>query len=237
MIIKQDIVAGHIKNHLIQTESANRLRFLKRHQLGTYEPKFYPSSISRCPRETVYDMLQYPRPEKSARFLMICENGDMVHLRYQKWFAEAGILLHSEYPLKVKEYRISGKVDAIIDLTPIIPEMENEISVVEFKSANNKKFVEMGEKGQPRNEYVEQLMLYLHFLKIPYGIVFVENKDNQETLEFWVEYDQALADRLVKKIVMINNCVNKKELPPRPYSNPNYSPCKWCDFKEICWGK
>lgn len=236
MIIKQDVIAGYIKNFLVETESKNRAMYLTRKQREGYQPRFYPSSISRCAREIVYDMLQYPRPPASAKLLMICENGDMMHLRYQKWLADAGVLLHSEYPLKVPEYRISGKVDAIIDPASIIPEMDGELCVVEFKSSNNKKFTDMEFKSEPQQEYVEQLMLYLHFLEIPYGVVIVENKDNQDVLEFWVEYDEKMAKRLIEKVKMINDHVDRKELPPRPYSSPNYHSCKWCDFKGICWG-
>lgn len=237
MIIKQDIIENYIKNYLIANNNYNRLKYLKRQQAKeNFEPEFYISNISRCPREVVYDMLQYPRSSKDPKFFLIGENGNYMHRRYQRWLANSGILLFSEYPLKIPKYRISAKVDAIISLCGLVPEMDDELAVVELKSSNNKKFSKMTEKNQPLIEYIEQIMLYLHFLEIPYGIIYVENKDNQDILEFWIEYDNKLAQELVQRIEMINDYVDKKELPPRPYSSPKCYTCLWCDFKDACWG-
>ena len=158
-----------------------------------------------------------------------------MHRRYQRWLANSGILLFSEYPLKIPKYRILPK--DIISLCGLVPEMDDELAVVELKSSNNKKFSKMTEKNQPLIEYIEQIMLYLHFLEIPYGIIYVENKDNQDILEFWIEYDNKLAQELVQRIEMINDYVDKKELPPRPYSSPKCYTCSWCDFKDVMLGQ
>jgi len=234
LIIRQNIVSSYVDSFLVEKDSASRVRFLKK-QGYNYVPNFYPSSIGRCIREVVMNMLQYPSPPKSAKFLKICDNGNGMHERWQNWFIESGILVAKEYPLKRPKYRLSGKIDAIILLDNLVSEMIGELAVVEFKSANERNFKEMDTNNIPKAEYVEQIQLYLHFLSIPYGIIIVENKNTQDVLEFFIEYNEKQSMKLLSRIEYINKCVNEKKLPSRPFSSPKCYECRFCDYKEICW--
>jgi CRISPR/Cas system-associated exonuclease Cas4 (RecB family) len=177
-------------------------------------------------------MLGYPKLPMEPRIIRITDNGDKMHERYQNWFKELGILVENEYPIKFPELRISGRIDSIINLEPLIPGF-NDIAIVELKSANAKKCEFMTMNNAPNHEYVDQLQLYMGLLKIPQGIVLVENKNDQQILEFWVQHDEAYAQKLIDKVKLVNNCVDKNELPPRDYTASSYQ-CKYCDFKTFC---
>jgi CRISPR/Cas system-associated exonuclease Cas4 (RecB family) len=231
MIISQNLLTDKIENHI---KSADALSKLKRSESSSQRvTKFYPSNIGKCCRYIWYDMMGYPRPAMEPRILRICRNGDSMHERYQKWFEEMGILVANEYPIKFPELRISGRLDSIIRTVSIVPAID-DIAIVELKSANNKKFSKMVRENLPLPEYIDQIHLYMELLQIPYGIILVENKNDQELLEFWVEYDVNYGKKLLSKVQYVNNCVTKNQLPNRDYSMSSYE-CRYCDYRDICW--
>jgi len=231
MIISQKLLAAKIASHLLDKDAKSNVERAKKTELEG--PRFYPSSANKCSRYIVYDMLGYPKPPKEPKLIRIMENGNSMHERYQTWFEEMGILVANEFPIKVPELRISGRLDSIITTKDIIPGVD-DVAIVELKSANDKKFAQMVKSNEPNPDYYAQIQLYMELLKIPYGLIFIENKNNQEILEFLVDYDPEFGKRLLEKVVMVNDCVTKKELPRREYIKSSYE-CKWCDYHDTCW--
>jgi hypothetical protein len=218
-----------LNNHLLDKKKKNdeERAEIEARRRESKEFKFYPSSIGKCPREIVYAMLGYPRPEIPSRVLRIFDNGDSMHERYQNWFAEMGILISPELPIKDDELGISGRTDALIRLN-------DELILVELKSSNANQFERMQKAGAPREEFSQQLQLYLHLTGIKKGIILIENKNDQSILEFEEEYDNTMANELVRKIRSCIHHAKEGTLPDRPFNKSSFE-CRYCDFNTECW--
>lgn len=99
-----------VHQFLTTENAANQQKRIDQGRLG----KFYPSSIGRCKRAVVYQMLGYPTKPIPGQNLLIMENGTSFHNRMEDIFEKMGILIAPELSLKDEELRISGRSDAII---------------------------------------------------------------------------------------------------------------------------
>ena len=177
-------------------------------------------------------MLGYERPDMDPRILRIMDNGTYTHHRYEDLFDKMGIQVEREVVLKDEKLRISGRTDSHIRFKD---ENGNEVdALVELKSAKDSQFNRMKQEGEPRADHYDQLQLYMHLTGIHKGVIFVENKDTQDTLEFWVDYDEERANQLVEKIKMINACVDMEILPEKEFEITSFE-CRFCDFRYLCW--
>lgn len=211
--------------------------------------KFYPSSVGKCDRAIVYQMLGYPQKNKDPKSYMILENGTYFHDRIEKTFRESGILVASELPLKDERLHISGRLDLIVWNFLQLEDGENiielktsektiytgaakDLIIVELKSISANGFDRLG--NSPKDEHKDQLTLYMELTGIHNGIVFYENKNTQECAEYLVKYDPVRAGRIIRKIEKCVECFEKKELPPKEYEKHDFQ-CQYCDYREICW--
>jgi CRISPR/Cas system-associated exonuclease Cas4 (RecB family) len=87
---------------------------------------------------------------------------------------------------------------------------------------------------QPKEENVNQIQLYLHFFKIPKGILLYINKNTLELKEFLVEYDRFRAEKLLKDLAELKIKIDKNLVPQRLAEYPENWQCQYCQFKEIC---
>lgn len=232
MITVATTITNAIDAHLIEREArSNEERQARR---ATRGPKIYPSLIGYCTRYIVYDMLGYEKRPMPPHIIRTCNNGDDMHARYQRLFSEMGLLVATEYPIKDDELNLSGRVDGIIYPGYLYPEYGDDLAVLELKSAKDRYFKEMQRKQAPLDKYLDQIQLYLELLRMPRGLMIVENKNDQAILEMWIDRDQIHGQYLIQKIHLVNRCVKNNTLPPRDYAISSYT-CKWCDFKDICW--
>lgn len=220
-----DLLNDFLNERQKQQNEERMKKHEKQREAGEF--KFYPSSIAKCRREVVYQMLGYPKEDIPTRVLRIFDNGDCMHERYQNWFAEMGILISPELPLKDKELCISGRTDALIKIN-------DELILVELKSANDRSFNLMVKKNEPKEDYVMQLQLYLHITGIDKGIIFIENKNDQSILEFPITYDEEMAEELIDKIMYCVTHAKSNDIPERDYTKSTFQ-CKYCDYAEMCW--
>lgn len=249
------MLAEIIDEYLLKREIEEAKEFEERLD-STGAVKFYPSSVGQCSRKIAYQMVGTPSQPLPARVLRILDNGTSMHSRYELLFAEMGILLASEVKISeesedkaiaefCRKYHISGRTDAII-------RVDDEVYIVELKSASNNSFSRIRDSGEPKKEHYQQIQLYMHILGIHRGIILMENKDTQEIWEFPVHYDPEMATHILKTINMINesvaNYMASVELgnyerpyiqlehlfPDREYDKTSFE-CRYCDFRSICW--
>jgi CRISPR/Cas system-associated exonuclease Cas4 (RecB family) len=211
--------------------------------------KFYPSSVGKCPRAIVQQMLGYPKKGFGIQTYLILENGTYCHERLEKMFKDAGLLVASELPLKNDELLMSGRLDLIVHNIQDHPEDDeliclknkgsiiyrgspNDVIIVELKSIKDSGFQRLG--GKPKQEHSDQVMLYMHETGIKKGIVFYENKNTQELAEFAVDYNEADATRILDKIRYCGACYKNKTLPEKPFEKHDFD-CLFCDYRENCW--
>ncbi len=186
-----------------------------------------PSSISDCARKIVKLLLNQIQEEPvKAKQQRIFDNGNWVHKRYLKTYVpaigNAAVIEVEENGQKIqkpfievsiedKDLWIKGSPDAVV-----INRNDHLPYIFELKSIKQELFETL---DAPSEEYLDQVHLYMYLTKIPRAIVFYENKNNQEILEFQIELDQKRLDSLIAKIRMIQDYVLKYEveakLPPK----------------------
>lgn len=198
---------------------------------------FHPSSIGYCTRKIVYDRLNYPTMELDPNLIRIFQNGDYMHLRYQKYFQDMGIQIADELELtenspneliaeRCKLYNVGGRTDSLIQL-------EGEPYLVELKSINGDSF--KFQLSEPKEAHVQQLQLYMFLSGIHHGILLYENKNTQEIKMFKIDYNEEQIGPILEKVIYVNQCVNNKCLPPREGIRTDYK-CKKCEHRGSCYG-
>lgn len=239
-----------IHDFLSEENLKNQEKRVQEGRLG----KFYPSSIGKCKRAIVYQMLGYPTKAVNGKSLMVMENGTAFHNRMEEIFHRMGILVAPELSLKDEDLRISGRSDAIIwnylleddeepgeeitlydvkDKNKIIYQgPNNHILIVELKSIKDKNFHKLP-KSKADKKHELQLQLYFYLTGIRRGIVFYENKDSQEPKYYLVKYDQKLVDQVKADIEYVIDMVDKRELPEKE-GNALDVFCRYCDFRNLC---
>lgn len=168
---------------------------------------FYISEITKSKKE-IFNSFKGKKKEKTeAKLHRIFDNGNAVHTRFYKYFAEMGILVAAEVDA-VKNDLIHGRLDAIIT-------DRKENYVVDIKSMSQWSFNKL--KDEPQYDHKIQLLMYMYFTNISKGFILVENKDCQLIKCFYMELDER-NKKTIEKI--IEELKNLKE----NYINKNIEP-------------
>ena len=184
---------------------------------------FYITDAGKCGRAIFFKFKNVPREKMEARVLRMFDHGDYIQMQILSILLSLGIVRASEVNIPPQEL-VSGRADAICTLG-------NELYVVDFKSMNSMVFKNLQEA---KAENVNQLQLYLHFFKIPKGILLYVNKDTLELKEFLVNYNSTLTQALLKDLAILKSKLNANIIPQRLPEYPENWQCQYCQFKEIC---
>jgi len=198
-------------------------KFYSDRQEDREQHHFYITDAGKCPRAVFFKFKNIPREKMEPRVLRMFDHGDYMQMQILSILLSLGIVRASEIKIPPQEL-ISGRADAILTLN-------NQLYVVDFKSMNSMVFKNL---DQPKEDNLNQLQLYLHFFKIPKGILLYINKDTLELKEFLVEYDPALAQRLLKDLAGLKIKIDSNIVPQRIPGWPEEWQCQYCQFKEIC---
>jgi len=184
---------------------------------------FYITDAGKCPRAIFFKFKNVPRAKMTPEVLRMFDHGDYIQMQILNNLFSLGIVRASEVKIPPQEL-ISGRADAIITFN-------NDLYVVDFKSMNGMVFKNL---AQPKEDNLNQIQLYLHFFKIPKGILLYINKDTLELKEFLVEYNPIVAKNLLKDLEDLKTKVDSNIVPDRISGYPDDFQCKYCQFKEIC---
>jgi CRISPR/Cas system-associated exonuclease Cas4 (RecB family) len=157
------------------------------------------------------------------RMLRLFDRGDYIQMQILNSLFSMGLVRASEVGIPPQEL-ISGRADAIITL-------DNELYVVDFKSMNSMIFKKLNE---PKEENVNQLQLYMHFFKIPKGILLYISKDDLDLKEFLIKYDKNRAEKLLKNLFDLKIKIDNDIVPEITLETKTNWQCRYCQFKEIC---
>lgn len=184
---------------------------------------FYITDAGKCGRAIFFKFKNVPREKMEARILRMFDHGDYMQMQILSTLFSLGIVRASEINIPPQEL-ISGRADAIINLN-------NELYVVDFKSMNSMIF-----KGltAPKEENINQIQLYLHYFKIPKGILLYINKDTLGLKDFLVEYNPNLTANLLKDLQVLKTKIDTNIVPERLADYPQNWQCMYCQFKDIC---
>ena len=184
---------------------------------------FYITDAGKCPRAIFFKFKNVPRAKMTPDILRMFDHGDYVQMQILNSLFGLGIVRASEVRIPPQEL-ISGRADAIVTLN-------NELYVVDFKSMNSMIFSKLNE---PKEENVNQIQLYLHFFKIPKGILLYVNKNTLALKEFFVDYNPATAKKLLGDLADLKKQIDANVIPGRLISYPENWQCRYCQFKDIC---
>ena len=184
---------------------------------------FYITDAGKCPRAVFFKFKNVPREKMEPQVLRMFDHGDYIQMQIISNLFSLGIVRASEVKIPPQEL-ISGRADAILTLN-------NELYVVDFKSMNSMIFKNL---DQPKKDNLNQIQLYLHFFKIPKGILLYINKNTLELKEFLVEYNPAVAQRLLKDLADLKIKIDSNIVPQRIPGWLEEWQCRYCQFKEIC---
>ncbi len=184
---------------------------------------FYITDAGKCARAIFFKFKNVPREKMTAEVLRMLDHGDYVQMHILNCLFGLGVVRASEIKIPPQEI-ISGRADAIITL-------DNELYVVDFKSMNSYKFKDL---KAPLPENVNQIQLYLHFFKIPKGILLYVDKNTLALKEFLVNYNPKMVNSLLKSLEDLKEKIDTDIIPVRLPDYPNNMQCRYCAFREIC---
>ncbi len=185
--------------------------------------RFYITDAGRCGRAIFFKFKNVPREKMTPDVLRMFDHGDYVQMQILNTLFGLGIVRASEINIPPQEM-ISGRADAIITLN-------NELYVVDFKSMNSMIFQKL---EAPKEENINQIQLYLHFFKIPKGILLYMNKNTSRLKEFVINYDPFLCQKLLQDLAQIKTKIETNIVPLRFSGYPDNWQCRYCQFKDIC---
>ncbi len=187
---------------------------------------FYITDAGKCGRSLFFKFKKsLPREEMKPSVLRLFDHGDHIHQMIMKPLLSVRDIhvVASEVNIPPQEI-VHGRADAILS-------DGKDMFVLDIKSMNSMVFDKLQE---PKEENVNQLQLYLHYFKIPKGILLYVNKNSLELKEFITQYDPAMARKLIKGLEDLKEKIDKDMVPDRIEGYPTDWQCKYCQFKEIC---
>lgn len=185
--------------------------------------RFYITDAGKCGRAIFFKFKNVPREKMTPEVLRMFDHGDYIQMQHLNTLFSLGIVRASEISIPPQEM-ISGRADAIITLN-------NELYVVDFKSMNSMIFQKL---EAAKEENINQIQLYLHFFKIPKGILLYINKNTSQLKEFVINYDPVLCQKLLKDLAILKTKIEGNIIPLPLPDYPEPWQCKYCQFKEIC---
>jgi|TARA_R100000093_G_C1944481_1_gene73656 hypothetical protein len=158
---------------------------------------FYVSEAGLSEKE-LYNNLKHQKPKKfDARVKRILENGNYMHSRYMKIFAEMGILVAAELT--------AGNTDLVHGRADCILTDKEKLYVVDLKSCSQWTFNKL---EKPVYSHFYQLQFYMYFLNIEDGKLLYENKDNQNVKVFDMKLDKLLVEEELAKMKKVKDIVD-----------------------------
>ena len=186
---------------------------------------FYITDASKCGRTLFFKFKNAPREEMKANILRLFDHGDHIHQLIMKPLLSIRDVrvVSAEVNIPPQEI-ISGRADAILS-------DGKNMYVLDIKSMNSMIFDKLAEA---KEEHVDQIQLYLHYFKIPKGILLYVNKNSLELKEFIVDYDKKRILVLLNNLNEIKKKIDSDIIPGRLPDYPENWQCKYCQFKDIC---
>jgi hypothetical protein len=205
-----------------------------------------PSSLCGCERQAVMKFAQVRGKRKIDPDLqLIFETGDWTHHKWQAIFADMEKVLGRgkfrcrgiEQHVYIPELYIAGTLDAELWIKPD-PEQSGYRVVIDIKSINKRGFEWVMHQDAPIDHHVKQIITYMKARNIKTGILWYENKDNQQLKGFVVRYEDDAWKTVTAWSRSVISALNNESLPPIPEScNRGSYDFENCQYTHLCYGK
>ena len=198
------------------------------------------SSIGdECLRKIWMDWRGYDSVEFDGRMLRLFETGHLQEDRIVSDLKAAGYTVYEkdsngeQFTFTDKTGHFVVKLDGVIKG---VPSAENTPHVLEAKTHNKKSFDELEKKGvvisKPMHYY--QVQAGMLFSGIERGLYLALGKDNEAFYVRRIKPDAHTQNDILKRIDIL---VNSEMRPAQIGESDETYPCRWCDFKEVCFDK
>lgn len=199
---------------------------------GLHASSVLASEKDFCWREHILEQgYRKNEVELSTWTLRIYLNGWFLHQKWQQLFQDSGIAESVEMTRISPKWNLQFTPDAVVRLF-------GRSYIVEIKSMNTREF--QGLKSPPAHA-TRQANLYMHLTGIPYAIVLVEDKNNQDVKSWVIEYDAHLAAPYVHRLYTIRRLIEiwgkDGRVPKRICANENVARARRCPMREACFAE
>lgn len=176
------------------------------------------------------------KSKHSGRLLRLFNRGHLEEPRFIALLLMIGVKI-SQVDENGKQFRIKhawdhfgGSSDGI---GYGIPDLPNEYVLLEFKTANDKKFKELISKGvfEWNQTYYIQCQIYMYKMGLKRTLFMCVNKNNDELHAEIIELDVNVAEINLAKSQRIISTI---EPPDKLRPSVNWFECKFCDYNKVC---
>lgn len=186
-----------------------------------------------CARSLVYRRLNWKDQALPDTGLMyIFQEGNTHERAVVRLLLDAGIeVIESQRTLDWPDIQASGHIDGQVKVDgesmPIEIKSSNQFT---WEKLNSQEDLKASDKIWVKNWY-GQLQLYLWMMSQPRMILLLKNKQSGQLKQVDITIDMDYSDKLVKKLLLVNEHVAAETYPDRISDR---TICQYCDFRHIC---
>jgi CRISPR/Cas system-associated exonuclease Cas4 (RecB family) len=161
-------------------------------------------------------------------------NGIASHERIQEAMRNASSAIRDvsiELPVTLKTPPISGYADGLLTY-------EGEQYVVEIKTTTHKNFEYRKSTLKVSDYHLGQILIYMHILDVPSGVIIYESKDTNELFAITVKMTDEYRDwvkEILKWCSEVWDMYQNGSLPKRSFRIDS-KVCKSCPLEQVCEG-
>lgn len=193
-----------------------------------------------CYREQVLTKFYKPAPEKQmpVRTIRKFLEGWYIHLKYQTLFRDYGNYIEIEKTRYSKIFDLYHTPDIIF----LFQETGNEEWIGEIKSMNSESYekaVGAGTANRAHPDGYKQTQMYMYLTGIRHGVLILENKDNQEHIEYCFDFDPEFCKPYIHRLNIlsqVSDTYKKNGLLPKKICDEatDERACK-CPMRNVCF--
>lgn len=200
----------------------------------TYAPRCnYASSAGHpCARKLVYDRLDWQQKAlPSPKAIKRMDVGRRIEDYTIDLIKNAGVpVVEQQRPLEWPELQLSGRIEGQIKPNGELVLFEvKSVKAFDFEDINSAEDLLNSRKWWIRG-YYDQFQLYLFLLNRERGLFFISSLEG-EIKQFEVSIDYEYAEKIAKKLELVNKHVAAKTYPDRITDK---RVCSMCDFRQVC---
>ena len=205
-------------------------------EAGPARPHLGGSEIGgECERQTWYKFRWYKQPSFNGRMMLLFQRGHEEEPRLVKGLQDAGWQVEDVDPETLDQWHVemfphfSGSLDGI-------GYYNGESYLLEFKTHNDKSFKKLEKQGvaQAKPQHFAQMQTYMGAFGLNKALYMAVNKNDDALYIEIIDFNRDVYDGIINKAERI---IHGYGIPPQSYElEARMSPCKFCDFKNICHG-
>jgi hypothetical protein len=190
-----------------------------------------------CIRKIWLSWRAYDTSKFGGRMLRLFETGELQEKRIIADLRLAGFGVWDTYESGLQYAYTDDTGHFIVKLDGVvkgIPGAEETPHILEVKTHNTKSFTELEKKGvqgsKPAHYY--QVQAGMLMTGIDRGFYVALNKDTEQYYVRRIKPDEAVQEDILKRIKTL---VEAELAPARIGEDPENYPCRWCDYKDVCY--